>query len=186
VLSRPPRGRPAVAAGAMLTVAIGWLACEPTNQGYAPPQPIVYSHAVHAGANEIPCQYCHFTAERSRHAGIPPTSVCMGCHEHAVKDHPEVMKLKEAFDAGTPIAWVRVHQLPDHTFFDHSVHVSADVACQTCHGPIQSMGRVEQFAPLTMGWCVDCHRQKGRVATGPEAKHSDRANRLTDCSVCHH
>ncbi len=161
-------------------------ACEPTNQGYAPEQPIVYSHAVHAGALQIPCEYCHFGAARGRYAGIPPIAVCMNCHMQVKKDHPEVQKLATAIETQQPIEWVRVHWLPDHVYFNHSAHVNGGIACQSCHGPVQEMGRVEQWAPLTMGWCVNCHRANAPddVLTAPGAVR--QANRLTDCGTCHH
>ena len=159
------------------------LGCEPTNQGYAPSQPIKYSHAVHAGAMKIPCQYCHFGAERSRHAGIPPAQICMNCHTQVQTDHPEVLKVKAAIEKQEPIAWVRVNFLPDHVYFDHSVHVNKGVSCQSCHGAVESMGRVTQTAPLTMGWCLSCHRENTpSKGVAPE----DRGGPLTDCFVCHH
>jgi len=169
-----------------LASLVAVVACEPTNQGYAPEQPIVYSHAVHAGELQIPCQYCHFGAERGRYAGIPPTSVCMNCHMQVRTDHPQVQKLAHAIETGRPIEWVRVHWLPDHVYFNHSAHVIAGFACQSCHGPVQEMGRVEQWAPLTMGWCVNCHRDNAPddVLAAPGAVR--RANRLTDCVTCHH
>ncbi len=181
----------------VILVALGLAACEPNNQGYAPTQPIQYSHAVHAGALKIPCQYCHFGAERGRWAGIPPAQICMNCHAQVLKDHPEVMRVKKALADGEPIRWVRIHNLPDHVSFFHRPHVKAGVVCQTCHGPVESMGRVMQFAPLTMGWCIECHRRSGGTATGgalaPPAPPVEagtapavRANRLTDCSICHH
>jgi hypothetical protein len=165
---------------------VGLLACEPTNQGYAPAQPIQYSHAVHAGAMQIPCQYCHTGAERGRFAGIPPASVCLNCHKQVLPDHPEIRKVRAAVDEGQPIAWVRVHNLPDFAYFNHSAHVRAEIACQTCHGPVESMGRVTQFSPLTMGFCLDCHR-KGTASFGRGSPvRAAQANRLTDCAVCHH
>ena len=162
--------------------------CEPNNQGYAPEQPIQYSHAVHAGAMKIPCQYCHYAAERSRYAGIPPAKVCLNCHEVVKKDLPEIQKVREAVASGTPIEWVRVHRVPDHVYFDHSVHVNdnAKGAWQTCHGPVEEMGRVTQWAPLTMGWCIQCHRDNSPVPPGQQAGTPVRASPLTDCAVCHH
>lgn len=156
--------------------------CEPTNQGYAPAQPISYSHAVHAGAMQVPCQYCHFSAEHGPHAGIPPAQVCMNCHKQVLPEHPEILKVSAALRAGTPIEWARVNWLPDHAFFDHGIHVTAGVECQRCHGDVQAMGRVEQAAPLTMGFCVDCHRD---VSQGPAGRRT-QASALTDCAVCHH
>ncbi len=161
-------------------------ACEPTNQGYAPTQPINYSHAVHAGALEIPCQYCHFGAQRGRYAGIPPAQICMNCHSTVKTDHPEVRKVKAAITSKRPIEWVRVHTLPDHVYFNHRPHVTAGMPCQQCHGPVESMGRVEQFAPLTMGWCLDCHRTGGKPS-GADGEPLPRTQTLlTDCVTCHH
>lgn len=190
----------------LAAASLALVGCEPTNQGYAPNQPVVYSHAVHAGALKIPCQYCHYGAERGRFAGIPPAQTCLNCHAHVQKDHPEIVKVKNAIARGEPIRWVRVHKLADFATFDHSIHVSRGVLCQTCHGPVETMGRVEQFSTLTMGWCLDCHRRSWPAAKEREAvaalnapqKGPDgqpyppgeapmtRANRLTDCAVCHH
>jgi len=173
----------------VLTAAIGaalLAGCEPTNQRYAPQQPIAYSHAVHAGEMQIPCQYCHSGADRSRYAGIPPAQVCMNCHKQVVPDHPEIQKVKQALESGKPIEWVRVHWIPDHVYFDHSPHVNAGVECQTCHGPVETMGVVEQFAPLTMGWCVNCHRDNAPPDVLAQTGAVRRSNQLTDCTTCHH
>lgn len=185
------RLRSLTVAGMATACALALLAgCEPTNQGYAPDQPVAYSHAVHAGSLKIPCTYCHFAAERGPVAGIPPAGVCMNCHTKVLPDHPEVAKVAQAIEAGRPIEWVKVHRLPDHAFFDHSVHVGAGVTCQTCHGPIESMGRVEQWAPLTMGWCLDCHRRQPEMQVAGAAllarTGAARNTTLTDCSTCHH
>ena len=166
--------------------ALGLLACEPTNQGYAPAQPIVYSHAVHAGELQIPCQFCHFGAERGRYAGVPPASICMNCHGQVAVDHPEVKKIADAVKSGERVQWVRVHWIPDHVYFSHKPHVSAGVACETCHGPVSEMGRVEQWAPLTMGWCVNCHRTNAPDDVLAQADAERQSNRLTDCGTCHH
>lgn len=171
---------------ATLAAALGLAACEPTNQGYAPAQPVKYSHAVHAGAMQIPCQYCHTGAERGRYAGIPSASICLNCHKQVLPNNPEVLKVSTAVERNQPIAWVRVHNLPAFVYFNHSPHVQAEITCQTCHGPVESMGRVMQFAPLTMGFCLDCHR-KGTASLGRGAPvRAAQANRLTDCAVCHH
>ncbi len=181
---------PSVAAVA--TVLAGWafslglVGCEPTNQDYAPAQPIVYSHAVHAGELQIQCQYCHFGAERGRYAGVPPVQVCMNCHSQTATTHPEVQKLAAALKSGTPIEWVRVHWIPDHVYFSHSPHVNAGIKCQRCHGPIEEMGRVKQWAPLTMGWCVNCHRDNAPNSVLNQAGATRQSNRLTDCGTCHH
>ena len=160
-----------------VSTALCLCACEPTQQGYAPTQPIAYSHAVHAGANQIPCLYCHDAALYSRHAGIPSASTCMNCHKHVATEHPEVQKVKAALAANTPIVWTQVHFLPDHVYFNHSIHVRGGLRCQECHGPVESMGVMEQWAPLTMGWCLDCHRHQESEETRVQ---------LQDCAVCHH
>ena len=170
--------------GAMLLLMVA--GCEPNNAGYQPSQPIAYSHALHAGVLKIPCQYCHYGAERGKHAGIPPASVCMNCHTQVAKDKPEVMKIKAAMDSGKPIEWVRVHRVPDHVYFNHSAHVVGGVQCQTCHGPVQAMGRVEQSAPLSMGWCLSCHRTGGKGILGEDDALVRADSHLTDCVTCHH
>ena len=144
------------------------------SQGYMPEQPIKFSHELHAGQNGIQCQYCHSGAEESRHAVIPTVNVCMNCHK-AVKEGPkygteEIAKIYEHSgwdpDEGKytaearPIEWVKIHNLPDHVYFNHAQHVNVGgIECQTCHGNIEEMEVVQQFAPLSMGWCINCHRE---------------------------
>jgi len=182
---RPGLGASVVPKFVFLTATLASMACEPNNQGYAPTQPINYSHAVHAGALKIDCQYCHFSAQRGRYAGIPPAQICMNCHKQVKTNHPEVQKVAQAIAQEKPIEWVRVHALPDYVYFNHAPHVLAGLACQQCHGPIEEMGRVEQMAPLTMGWCLDCHRTGGKPGSpGEDALRVD--SHLTDCTVCHH
>ena len=162
------------------------------NQGYAPEQPIAFSHRIHAGDNRIPCLYCHFAARTSRHAGIPPANVCMNCHGLLEVQTSEVEKLKEAVQDRRPIRWVRVHNLPDFVYFNHSQHVLSGVACQRCHGRVERMDRVEQATPLTMGWCLDCHREHAQI---PVAGFARAVHNLTqgykpsaslDCTTCHY
>jgi len=144
-------------------------------QGYKPEQPIKFSHKIHAGQNKINCVYCHSSAEKSRHAGIPSANVCMNCHkgvqEGRTTGKTEIAKIyaavgwdveKQAYTGKeTPIKWVKIHNLPDHAYFNHSQHVVVGkLECQECHGQIQEMETVEQFAPLTMGWCIKCHGEK--------------------------
>jgi hypothetical protein len=166
-------------------------------------QPIAYSHRLHAGEMQIQCQYCHFGADKSRHAGIPPASVCMNCHkfvtaslgavraedEDAAKEKraprpivsPELRKLYDAVNTGTPIAWNRIHSLPDFVYFDHRPHVNAGVACQQCHGPVEAMERVRQVSDLTMGWCVNCHRDSNRTGVAGRTVYAS-----INCSTCHY
>lgn len=147
------------------------------HEGYKPVQPIKFSHQIHAGVNKIECQYCHGGAFKSKNASIPSANVCMNCHntvtasEHYNGDiSPEIAKIYRALDWDPetrtygnnpkPIQWVRIHNLPDFAYFNHSQHVVvAGVECQTCHGPIQNMEEVYQYSPLTMKWCVDCHKK---------------------------
>ena len=155
------------------------------DQGYAPVQPIHYSHKIHAGANKIDCKYCHSSAIKSKHSGIPSLNVCMNCHKNIAEYNgeedlangytkefytKEIAKLYEAVgwdDADQsytgeekPVKWIQIHNLPDFVYFNHSQHVNvAGVECQTCHGPVEEMEIMYQHSPLTMGWCIDCHRE---------------------------
>lgn len=129
-----------------------------SNSGYQPEQPIHYSHALHAGVMKMECLYCHFTAEKSAHAGVPPVEVCMGCHTVVRTDSPEIKKLTEYYQKGEAPPWVRIHRTPDHAYFSHRWHVAAGVACQTCHGPVENMVEVRQWQKLEMGACMTCHR----------------------------
>ena len=128
-------------------------------QGYAPKQPIAFSHKLHAGEYEIDCNYCHTGVNRSRAATIPSANICMNCHGVVKKESPEIQKIYAAIENDQPIEWVRVHNLPDLAYFNHSQHVNVGgLECETCHGDIKTMEVVEQRSSLTMGWCIDCHR----------------------------
>lgn len=162
----------------------GYLSQIGVDQGYQPVQPIHYSHRIHAGDNGIDCKYCHSSARVSKHSGIPSLNVCMNCHKSIYEVSPEtateeyskafydaeIQKLYKAVgwsDADQkytgetqPVKWIRIHNLPDFVYFNHSQHVSvAGVECQTCHGPVEEMEIMYQYSPLTMGWCIDCHRK---------------------------
>jgi cytochrome c2 len=161
------------------------------DQGYKPVQPIHYSHRIHAGENQIDCKYCHSSARVSKHSGIPSLNVCMNCHKNISEvaestgndeyskefyDN-EIQKLYKAvgwdgkkYTGETePVKWVRIHNLPDFAYFNHSQHVTvAGVACQKCHGPVEEMEILEQHAPLTMGWCINCHRETNVKTEGNE------------------
>jgi cytochrome c553 len=165
--------------------AYGWMMQVGVDQGYAPVQPIHYSHKIHAGANQIDGNYCHSSARKSKHSGIPSLNVCMNCHKNIAEDNGEedlengytkefydgeIQKLYAAvgWDEDTqsytgdskPVKWVRIHNLPDFAYFNHSQHVTvAGVECQTCHGPVEEMEIMYQYSPLTMGWCINCHRE---------------------------
>lgn len=129
-------------------------------QGYQPTQPIAFSHELHAGTHEIACTYCHTGAERGKSATIPAVNVCMNCHNQIKKESPEIKKILTAYETNTPIEWVRIHNLPDFGYFNHYQHYKvAGIQCQTCHGPIEKMPEVYQHSQLTMGWCINCHRE---------------------------
>lgn len=126
--------------------------------GYAPEQPVDYSHKLHAGDLGLDCRYCHSTVERSPIAAVPATETCMNCHSKVRTDSTKLLPVRESFATDRPIPWVKIHALPDYVYFDHSAHLSAGVGCSTCHGRVDQMKRVQQVAPLSMGWCLDCHR----------------------------
>jgi hypothetical protein len=159
------------------------------DQGYAPEQPIAFSHRVHSDL-QIPCLYCHFAARKSRHAGIPPANVCMNCHGILKRETAEIQKLKELVQQQRPIEWIKVHNLPDFVYFNHSQHVLSSVTCTECHGLVESMERVEQKAPLTMGWCLDCHRRRGDAAASARVAHTAGTTHAPrpglDCGKCHY
>ncbi|WP_421810840.1 c-type cytochrome [Flagellimonas sp.] len=213
--------------------AYGWMMQVGVDQGYAPVQPIHFSHKIHAGDNKIDCKYCHSSARVSKTSGIPSLNVCMNCHKsiYQYAGNPEgpsaedlaaghtnefyTAEIKKLYKAvgwdeenqsytgeTQPVQWVRIHNLPDFAYFNHSQHVSvAGVACQTCHGPVEEMEVVEQFAPLTMGWCVNCHRETNVKIEGNayyEAIHEELSKKygveqLTaammggiECGKCHY
>lgn len=137
-------------------------------------QPIAFPHDIHASQYQMDCQYCHYSADRSVDAGMPPVSTCMGCHQVVQgRDNPqEVAKIREYYQEGEGIPWVRIYKVADHAHFPHMRHLNAGVACETCHGQVQEMGVVEEVAqPLSMGWCVQCHRDMGAA---------------TECTACHY
>lgn len=138
-----------------------------TDVGYAPVQPIPYSHALHVGELGMDCRYCHTTVELADHAALPPTQTCINCHskDHGIRrDSAKLLPLREAFygservPAGLPIPWVRVHDLPGYAYFSHSAHVTRGVGCVECHGRVDRMDVVYQAKPLSMAWCLECHR----------------------------
>lgn len=172
------------------------------DQGYQPTQPIAFSHKLHAGENQINCAYCHTSVYKSKSANIPSANICMNCHSQIKTESPEIKKIYRAIERKQPIQWVRVHNLPDLAYFNHSQHTQVGgVECQTCHGPIQNMEVVYQYSPLTMGWCINCHREqplntKGNGYYDNLVKLHDVANQGaaftvssnggTECSKCHY
>jgi hypothetical protein len=140
-------------------------------------QPVQFDHRHHARDVGIACLYCHAGAEASAQAGVPATEICMGCHGQVWADSPLVAPVRASYFSGKPIAWKRVHALPDFVYFHHGVHTQAGVTCARCHGEVEGMARVARVAPLTMEWCLDCHRQQQVPARAITA--------LTTCSACH-
>lgn len=126
--------------------------------GYQPEQPVPYSHKLHAGELGINCYYCHSTVYRGAFAAIPGTEICMGCHANVRDKSPRLELVRSSYQYGHSIPWIKIHDLPDFVFFNHSAHVNAGVSCVSCHGRIDQMVEVRQEKPLNMAWCLDCHR----------------------------
>jgi hypothetical protein len=145
-------------------------------------QPIAFDHRHHARDDGIDCLYCHPNAETQASAGVPPTEVCMGCHGQIWSDSPQLARVRESWRTGVAIGWKRVNDVPDHVYFHHGVHVHAGITCARCHGDVANMARVERIAPLTMGWCIDCHRNP---PNRPASQHGYGITDLTTCSACH-
>lgn len=142
-----------------------------------PTQPIAFSHQLHADTLGMNCLYCHYSADKSPIANIPPVSTCMGCHKLTRADRPEIMKLAGYFERGEQVPWVEVYRLPAHVKFNHKRHVKAGIQCEECHGKVQEMKVVYQVPSLKMGWCVSCHRKNLDDPKYPASM---------DCLVCHH
>ncbi|HWB20648.1 MAG TPA: cytochrome c3 family protein [Phycisphaerales bacterium] len=178
-----------------------------TDVGFEPKQPVPYSHELHAGKLGIDCRYCHNTVEYAAKAAIPPTQTCMNCHTKIRPDSVNILPLKESYVTGMPVLWKRVHDLPDYAYFDHSAHVTRGVSCVECHGRIDRMEVVDQEKPLSMGWCLECHRnpterlrppslvtkldwgldrtEEQRIADGKKIAEMNQLNPSQDCSTCH-
>lgn len=171
-------------------------------QGYQPTQPIAFSHKLHAGEHQINCAYCHTSVYKGKSANIPSANICMNCHSQIKTESPEIKKIYRAIERKQPVQWVRIHNLPDLAYFNHSQHTQvAGLQCQTCHGPIQNMEVVYQYSALTMGWCINCHREsplntKGNAYYDNLVKLHDTknagapftvsSNGGTECSKCHY
>lgn len=175
-----------------------------TQAGVVREQPVQFSHAHHVGGVGLDCRYCHTAVEDAPFAGIPPTKTCMNCHAQLFADSPYLEPVRESFRTGAAIVWTRVHDLPDFVYFDHSIHVRKGIGCSTCHGRVDRMPLVYQYASLQMEWCLDCHRAPERfvrpreavfdvtwepppdqLARGRELVAAYRIRRLTSCSTCH-
>lgn len=204
------RARPYV--GAFLLIAPAYLVFlvyaagspETTDVGYSPLQPVPYSHQVHVGKMGMDCRYCHTTVEGAAFAAVPPTSVCMNCHKTIAPDVKTIAPLRVSMATGKPVPWIRVHDLPDYAYFDHRAHIGRNVACISCHGRIDRMEQVCQVKKLSMGWCLECHRDPAPqlrptafvtdMNWHPSEDASTLGRRLmkehsiapsTDCTTCH-
>lgn len=142
----------------VLFVVFYWFSPKFTDVGYQPEQPVQFSHALHAGEMGMDCRYCHNTVEQGAHAAVPPTATCMNCHATVLPESERLAPVRASAETGEPIEWVRVHMLPDYAYFDHSAHLAAGVGCSSCHGRVDTMDIVRQDQPLSMAWCLDCHR----------------------------
>lgn len=167
----------------LTTVLVVGVVTEPDRYalGYAPSQPIPFSHKVHAGDNAIPCLYCHSGADRSRYAGVPPLSKCLNCHQVTRTDSPHIQTIRSLVAEGRAVHWQRVYTLPDHVYFNHQPHVLAGIACQECHGPVEAMVVLERTMNMRMGQCLECHRGERTYTRGPRPQ----ALGPTDCWACH-
>ena len=196
----------ALTAGALIVPALVWYYFSPeyTDVGYRPEQPVPFSHKLHAGELELDCRYCHAQVERAAVASVPPTQVCMNCHSLVARDSEQLALIRDSMSTGQPMEWIRIHNVPDYAVFDHSVHIRGGVGCSSCHGDIREMEVVTLMEPLSMGWCLECHREPTQhIRTAdqitnttwkPPKNQVELANQIIeernlqppeDCSACH-
>jgi hypothetical protein len=180
-----------------------WVRSAPvTGQGQAPVQPMPFDHRIHVTGLRIDCRYCHSAVERSATAGLPPSESCLPCHSRLWREGSIFEPVRRSLARNRPIPWVRVNRLPDFVYFNHAIHVTGGIACEACHGPVEEMAPVRQSAPLTMSWCLDCHRdpepfrrpadavtamswQPSPVEPKPAPLPGERIRAITTCSACH-
>jgi hypothetical protein len=202
--------RLAIAVGAVAVIGIpvflmAWVRSPMvTGQFAAPEQPLPFSHQLHVSGFGIDCRYCHSTVERAASAGIPATATCIPCHNRAWREGLIFAPVRQSLATGRPIPWVRANRLPDFVYFDHAIHVNKGVGCETCHGRVDRMATVQQTAPLTMGWCLDCHRNPesrlrpveqmvamgwrpptSQAVLGAELARRYHVQRVVSCTGCH-
>ena len=139
-----------------------------TRVGYQPVQPVPFSHAIHAGQLGLDCRYCHSNVEKSPNATVPTSQTCMNCHSLVKKDSPLLAIVRASYASGNPVPWVRIHQLPDFVYFNHAIHVNRGISCVECHGHINRMDRVQEVQPLSMGFCLNCHRDPADFVREPK------------------
>ena len=198
-----------VTAGAGGAVTFGiWYYFSPKNLqiGYAPEQPIHYSHKLHADELGIDCRYCHIGVDKGPHSTLPATQTCMNCHQTVHTKSDKLAPVRASWETNEPVEWVKVHDLPDYVYFNHSAHVTRGVGCVSCHGRVDQMEEVNQQEPLSMSWCLDCHRNPEKNLRPPEEvtnmtwappdgqdpieygkmlREKNHLNPSTDCSTCH-
>jgi len=192
--------------GILSVIGIVWYYFSPryTDVGYQPKQPVAYSHKLHPGDLGMDCRYCHTDVEYSPVANVPPTQTCMNCHKIIKADSEKLAPVRQSWTTGVPIRWVRVHELPDFVYFNHAAHLRAGVGCPSCHGNVAEMEIVTQKQPLSMSWCLDCHRNpdmhlrpsgdvtnmywvpsENQLEIAARLKKEKEINPPTDCSGCH-
>ena len=192
----------------LLAIGVGyWITASEyvTDRSIFVDQPVPFSHQHHVGGLGLDCRYCHTGVETSAVAGIPPTHTCMTCHSQLYTQTAMLAPVRESLADNKPIHWNKVNRLPDYVYFDHSIHIAKGIGCSTCHGDVATMPLMRQTAPLTMGWCLDCHRDPApnmrpaseifdpdwkpppdQKESGLRLAHANLDNKhLTDCSVCH-
>jgi hypothetical protein len=200
-----------IAAGLLLTGGLAtagvWYYFTPkyTRVGYQPIQPVPYSHATHVGQLGLDCRYCHSAVDRSNHANIPAPSVCLNCHSQVLPTDPRLAPVRESVKLGTTIPWIQIHKTPDYVYFNHAVHVNRGVSCVSCHGRIDQMEEVYHAKPLSMSFCLDCHRNPApnlrpldqvynlawtqdpnmQLSMGTKFMKEWHINASQNCSACH-
>lgn len=195
-----------LAGGPVYVLVLGYYGFWPNTRtkGYMPEQPVPYSHALHVGQLGMDCRYCHTGVETSAAAAIPPTATCMNCHSLIRAESEKLVQVRDSFATGKPVQWLKVHNLPDFVYFNHSAHVQRGVACVTCHGRVDKMEEVYQAEPISMGWCLDCHRNPEKnlrpvefvtamdwqptedpLVLGRRLAEERNIKPSTDCSTCH-
>lgn len=176
-----------------------------TRVGYKPTQPVAFSHDIHANQLQIDCRYCHNNVDKSWFSNVPAANTCMNCHSIVLKESPKLELVRQSFSTGKPIEWVQIHKVPDYVYFNHSVHVSRGISCVECHGQINHMDEVYHAKPLSMSFCLDCHRNpenalrdpkdvynldlkidpEKQLKSGLKFAHDWKVNASQNCSACH-
>lgn len=176
-----------------------------TRVGYKPTQPVAFSHDIHANQLQIDCRYCHNNVDKSWFSNVPAANTCMSCHSIVLKESPKLELVRQSFTTSKPIEWVQVHKVPDYVYFNHSVHVSRGISCVECHGQINHMEEVYHAKPLSMSFCLDCHRNpeqalrdpkdvynldlkvdsEKQLKSGLKLAHDWKVNASQNCSACH-